>query len=168
MTTMKTVFQWAVLALVLLFVPEQNRLVVFDSEPGDRYGEFYLTTPGRSIIIAKNSQGEAVEWRIGQSYESVSVQGRRSQLLAVRSQISAPPYSVSVLDVSSIGENEIRSRVVHSDSGSFFHPGPLTLLTRFDLVNLYFLGSILAGGLLGLGFWLAQLHDAGAASMPRE
>ncbi len=168
MASLKTLTQWLVLALVLLYVPEESTLLMFDSEPSDRYGELLIEGADQTVVVSKNAQEELVEWNFLSDFNSISLHGKQSVRYGVSGQSYAPPYSISVVSLASGQQEAGSSRTVRTRGGTSFKPGPLMILTRSDIVIFCVLGSLLCGGLIGLGFWIAQAYGPVSASSEDE
>lgn len=150
----KTLRDWFVILMLLLFLPEENRLMVFGTKPADWYGELQIPLNGETLIIAKNARDKSVDLGMIDLKEAFALQVGQNHGISVGDIRRGPPESIIVMRVARAGTDTGR-RALFSDD-YYFEPGPLSVLTEADFYYGYLLVAILIGGFMILGFAIAR------------
>lgn len=152
MSLSRTIIDWFVVLLILLFLPKDNRLM-FDVKPEEWYGEVRIPLANRTYVIAKNASDSSVELGITPTSRLIVLQEGRSYGVELPAGGRALPRSLVLAEVAS-GAKPTEYLL---DGDDYFHPGRLSILTQADLYNSYLLVALLLGAAMVLGFMIARL-----------
>jgi hypothetical protein len=155
MIDLKTIRDWFVIFLILLFLPKDNPISIFDVRPQDWYGELSMQVNGHLVIIGKNSYSEGVQLGLKGGGEVISLQAGQKEGIRMPDLAQALPESVLVIQASQ-AQNAGPTRTAMLDSKYYFSPGPLSILTQADLYNAYLIIGLLIAGFMFLGFLIAR------------
>lgn len=156
MIDIKTIRDWVIILIVLLIVPNANRIVLVDLKPDDWYGELRIPLPDRVLIVAKNSSNKKVQWGLEPLSQAIALQGGSNHGVLLEDTKHALPKSLSVVTAKRKGE-QMQNRNLWFDGDRYFKPGKLSILTQSDLYNSYLVGAILLGGFMALGFMIGRV-----------
>ncbi len=148
--------EWFVILLLLLFLPAENRLILFDTNPEDWYGEVLIGDDTNTVIVAKNAtKSQAVDSKTGPARRAAILQAGQKEGLFLHRLQAVLPESLAVIQVPQ-GVAGLEDRVVFMDDKYYFKPGRLSLMTRSDFYTSYLLIGGLLAGFLALGFAVAR------------
>lgn len=136
----KTIRDLFLVVIALLFLPYNNRLLMFDTRPEDWYGELTLAKDGEVFIFAKNSSTEKVSTNLPGKFRRLLQRFDQPDVLEVKDGTEVLPLSYSLVVGAHVPAN-ISKRHVNIKGEYFFRPGPLTVSTVAD----YYTGFALIG-----------------------
>lgn len=152
MSFSRTIVDWFVVLLILLFLPKDNRLM-FDVKPEEWFGEVRIPLANRTYVIAKNASDATVELGITATSKVVVLQEGRPYGVELPAGGHALPRSLVLAEVAKGAPTT--EYILGGDD--YFHPGRLNILTQADLYNSYLLVALLLGAAMALGFMIARL-----------
>jgi len=150
----KTIRDWFVIMLLLLFLPKDSRLT-FDVRPEDWYGELRIPADEGLVVIGKNSNTERVELGLKGQVKTVSLQADQDKGVVLKDPSHGLPNSILVASAG-LRENGDPARVAFMDDKYYFHPGKLSIFTQADLYYSYAFMGFIVGLFMLLGFWIAR------------
>ena len=155
MIDLKTLRDWFIIFMILLFLPKDNSLTKLDMRPEDWYGELQIPVGTQLFIVAKNSGAEKVDLSLAGKSQIISIQSEREEGALSHDPSNGLPESIMVITAERKPENA-GTRTAWLDNKRYFKPGRLSILTQSDLYYGYLLVGFLVGGFMVLGFLIAR------------
>ena len=156
----RTILEWALAFFLILIFPSENWLILVDSKPEDWYGELVLPVEGETYIVAKNSGAKSVNPRLANADKFISWQTSYGYGVDVSSQGSARilPESLALIRVGRGTAVEER-RLAWMGDDVYFKTNRLSIMTRSDFSQSYWIVAGLSAASILLGFLVARLIE---------
>jgi len=163
---MTKIRDFALIVFALVFLPQDSRVILFDTQPSDWYGELIFEGSDETVIVAKNASGKPIKLKdlliinhLSRKFESALAQAR--------GDLTIPALSFSEIRISDVSVDRA-TRTIEIDDGRTFPTMNLTILTRADQYLVFVLITILMGSFCVLGVVASKLMGETAASLHDE
>ncbi len=154
MQELKTLIQIFTTVMILLFLPTENRVFLFNSNPETLYGEFTVATINdNSYTVIKNISKQKVQTNIGLKSLLISRNISKKQSVLLNNTTSVPPQSYSII----VHNKSDINRLACIAPGYYFLPQELIVVTKSEQDNRLILIFIIIGS-VGFLAYLCTSH----------
>lgn len=162
MVKWKTIKDLALIVIALIYLPYDNRFLMFETRPEDWYGELTLVKDGEVFIIAKNSSNNKVSTDMVGKFRRLLQRFDQADVMEVKDGTEVLPLSYSLV-VGARMPDPAKHRV-NVKGEYFFRPGPLAISTVADNYTAFALISVTLGCFILLTYSISSyINEKNAA-----